>query len=212
MNSTNFGSAKENKDGFNHKCRVCKKKHDKDYYIENQEHIIETTKNWILNNQEEYYNYIYERGKNPSERRKQTLYNQSCKQKLKGYPKEWRDKNKDKVQQYNQQREMHKTHTISKEELKSLYDYADSKCMFCDMTEEFAKYLYGEKLHRDHAYNNGSNGIENCILACKGCNCSKHKKDWDEWFTPDNPIYDEINYNKIKTWLDSFEVTNKQIK
>jgi archaellum component FlaC len=47
MNSKNFGSAKGNKDGFNHKCRKCKKKHDREYYIENQEHIIETTKNWI---------------------------------------------------------------------------------------------------------------------------------------------------------------------
>jgi hypothetical protein len=205
MNSKNFGSAKGNKDGFNHKCRKCKKKHDREYYIENQEHIIETTKNWILNNQEQYYNYIFERGKNPSERRKKTLYNQSCKQKFKGYPKEWARNNKDKVKKYRLNREQHKTHEISKEDLEILYEYAESKCMYCDMTEEYSIYYYGEKLHKDHAYNNGSNGIDNCILACKSCNCTKHTKDWDEWFTPENPIYDEVNYNRIKAWLDIFK-------
>jgi hypothetical protein len=175
------------------------------YYPECKQCSIKRTIKWQEDNPEQYAKLIYERGKNPSKQRLKTLNRQGLKQRLKGYNLEWSRNNPNKLKEYRLKRELNKTHEISKEELKELYEYADSKCMFCDMTEEYAKYLYGEKLHKDHAYNDGSNGINNCILACKGCNCSKHKKDWDEWFTPDNPIYDEVNYNRIKAWLDKFK-------
>jgi hypothetical protein len=191
MDDKHFYTNKSNSiDGYHPECKQCS---------------INRTKKWQEDNPEQYYKLIYERGKNPSEQRKITLNRQGLKQRLKGYTLEWQRNNKDKIKKYRLNREQHKSHDISKEELQKLYEYADSKCMFCDMTEEYSLYYYKEKLHKDHAYNNGSNGIDNCILACKSCNCTKHTKDWDEWFTPENPIYDEVNYNRIKAWLDIFK-------
>jgi 5-methylcytosine-specific restriction endonuclease McrA len=76
--------------------------------------------------------------------------------------------------------------------------------MYCGMTEVEAKQKFNERLHRDHAYNNGSNEIDNCILACKSCNCTKHKRDWDEWYTSELEFYSEERKNKIEQWLNKF--------
>ena len=122
---------------------------------------------------------------------------------MKEYNKEWRRLNKDKIKQYNLERS-HKSHDITNEELLELYDYADHSCMYCGRSENEALEIYNQKLHKDHAYNEGSNGIDNCILACKGCNCRKHTKDWDEWYTEDNPLYDETRFWKITKWLEGF--------
>lgn len=119
--------------------------------------------------------------------------------------KQWRKDNPEKLKGYNADKNQHKHHTIKKKELQMLYEYCEGKCMYCGMTEEYHKYLYNQRLHKDHGYNNGSNGIENCILACKSCNTSKHKEDWDKWYTPDNIVYSEDNYNKIVAWLDGFK-------
>jgi predicted DNA-binding protein YlxM (UPF0122 family) len=116
--------------------------------------------------------------------------------------------NPEKQKQYM---ENHRQHDISTKEWNDTLNVLGHECIYCNISEEDAKKKYGQKLHKDHAYNNGSNGIDNCILACKSCNCTKHTKDWDEWFTPENPIYDEVNYNRIKAWLDSFKVVNKNI-
>lgn len=176
--------------GFTAECKTCTKNR---------------TKKWIEDNQEHYYEYIEYRGKNPSEQRKKTLSERSLKQRLHGYFKEWGRNNPDKLKEYRLKREMHKKHDITNEELQTLYRYANHSCMYCGMIEEFHKYLYNEVLHKDHAYNDGSNGIDNCILACKSCNSSKRKKDWNKWFNPKNPIYDINTYNKIEEWLLNHE-------
>lgn len=100
---------------------------------------------------------------------------------------------------------MHKQHKISKQELAILYNYANNSCMYCGISEAKAKELYRQKLHKDHAVNEGSNKIDNCILACKSCNSSKHKMNWDEWYIPENPIYNIERYNKIRNWLNNWE-------
>jgi 5-methylcytosine-specific restriction endonuclease McrA len=72
------------------------------------------------------------------------------------------------------------------------------------MSEEDAIKKYKNRLHRDHAYNEGSNKIDNCVLACKGCNDSKRKKDWDEWYTEDNKRFSQERFDKIVEWLSKF--------
>jgi hypothetical protein len=52
--------------------------------------------------------------------------------------------------------------------------------MYCGMSEEEAKKEFGCRLFRDHFENEGSNGVDNCILCCKRCSSSKHTKPFEE--------------------------------
>lgn len=115
---------------------------------------------------------------------------------------EWRRQNKDKVKKYNKK---HKKHELSEAELQQIYEYANSSCMYCGITETEAIELYKQRLHKDHAYHNGSDNISNCILCCKGCNSWKKKRNWDEWYTPDKSIFSQDRFDKIKFWIESFE-------
>ncbi|RNB59425.1 hypothetical protein EDM57_04595 [Brevibacillus gelatini] len=127
-------------------------------------------------------------------------------ERIKQLTKDWRQNNREKLKEYRIERELHKKHDISDEELNELYAYCNSSCMYCGITEEESVEKYGHKLHKDHAINDGSNGIENCILACKSCNSSKRNKDWDVWFTTENPKYTQERFVKIKEWLDKFTI------
>jgi len=115
--------------------------------------------------------------------------------------KQWANNNRDKIHEYAERHTKNKSHNISKEELQELYTYCESSCMYCGISEREAISLYGQKLHKDHAYNDGSGGIENCVLACKQCNSSKRDLDWDDWFQPPNLKFDTERFNKIKSWL-----------
>ncbi len=118
-----------------------------------------------------------------------------------GKYKKWQEENRDKIKKYNKSRRLNKSHDISEKEIKAIYKYANNSCMYCGMTEGNSIKIFNQKLHRDHAYNNGSDGIDNCILACKGCNSSKHDSDWDEWYTTKD-FYTEERFIAIKHWLD----------
>lgn len=186
MNDTYYYRNKSSVDGFNPYCIECTK---------------EKTKKWQEDNSERYYEMITHRGKNPSPRRLKTLSERSLKQRLTGYNQKWRKENPEKSKKYNRKRSEEKDHEISDNELNVLYEYANYSCMYCGMTEEYSKYIFGERLHRDHAYNSGSNGIDNCLLACKSCNSTKNHRDWDVWYTPDNIVFDINSFNKIVDWL-----------
>jgi hypothetical protein len=115
----------------------------------------------------------------------------------------WRHTHKDKLREYRENHS-HKHHEITKEELEQLYTYCNYSCMYCGLGEKEAIELYGHRLHKEHALNNGSNGIDNCVLACKQCNIEKNVLDWDQWYTEKNPKYDIERYIKIKEWLERF--------
>jgi hypothetical protein len=181
-----FYTNKTNKnDGLKPYCKECEK--NKNYER-------------ILNNYSDFKLYY----KKYTQGEKHKKYRQKNHEMMKDWLAEWRRQNPDKCKEYRDSRKMHKDHEITEEELKVLYDYADSKCMYCGITEKQAIKKYKQKLHKDHAYNNGSNRIDNCVLACKGCNSDKHDKDWNEWFTSDNPRYTVERYNAIKEWLEMF--------
>jgi hypothetical protein len=194
MDDEHFYNNKSNRiDGYQPNCKKCTAK---------------KMQNWRKENPEDYKKYDKLRNKKLYPSRKKYLTELSKSRTISGKHKEWQKNNPDKLRIYRLYRAMHKTHDITEQELNDLYEFANWSCMYCGLSEWFSIEKYGQKLHKDHAYNNGSNGIENCVLACKGCNCEKHDKDWNEWYIEGNPKYDAEKYDKIKTWLDMFGEEN----
>ncbi|MCE5220179.1 MAG: HNH endonuclease [Clostridium sp.] len=169
--------------GFQTECRKCTSKRSYQYKLNNPE--------WAAIQKEKY-----------RQTESFSISNRKTAQKRREIQKEWQRNNKDKINQYNLERDLHKKHKITKEELDRLYNYANYSCMYCGISELESFRLYHERLHKDHAYNNGSNKIDNCILACKSCNSWKHTKDWDEWYTSDKSIYTQERFDKIQAWLN----------
>lgn len=184
-----------------------KKKANGDEYVYYQPYCKECTKNkssnWIRDNHEKHLKAKNKYNKSKKGRNSRNKYNVVY---LKdGRYLQWQRENKEVVNSYSKNRNKHKSHDISNEELDELYEYCNSSCMYCGLSEEKHKELYSQVLHKDHAYNNGSNGIDNCILACKSCNSSKRDENWDIWYTPDNPKFTEERYVRIKERLDLFK-------
>jgi hypothetical protein len=117
-----------------------------------------------------------------------------------GTRKKWEDKNKDKIRQYNEDRK-HKNHKITKEELKQMYKYFDSSCAYCGISEEEHLKRFKQKLHKEHVDHNGTNGIENCVPACKFCNSSKNTRVFEEWYR-EKEYFSQERYEKVIDWLN----------
>lgn len=188
LNEENFYISKSGKDGFHPYCKICAIRKSKKYQDDNKAKVSEYSKQ-IYKEKEQYYKDKAKRWNNQN-----TEHSKDLKQK-------WRRGNKNKLKDYRIKRLFHKSHDISEDEIRLIYSYSNSCCMYCGITEEEAIEKYQNKLHKDHADNFGSDGIENCILACKGCNSSKHDKDWEEWFINSN-MYDEERKKAIAYWLD----------
>lgn len=172
---------------WNPKCIICVRRNSVDWCMENRERFEKRRR-------ENYWGTA-----------KFKAWKAKNNEEMKSFMQKWRRENKDKVKQYNTKRREHKDHEISKEEIEVLYQYSNYSCMYCGLTEEEHISLFKQRLHRDHAYNYGSNGIDNCILSCKRCNSSKHDKDWDEWYAEKNDNYNEERHMKILCWLNQFK-------
>ena len=88
-----FNKNKGNKDGYDNRCRACKKQH----YEENKERILKRNKQWREENREranEYSKKYYEENK---ERRKQWC------QENKERRKQYREENKERIKQYREE-------------------------------------------------------------------------------------------------------------
>ncbi|PHA03050.1 endonuclease [Bacillus pseudomycoides] len=114
--------------------------------------------------------------------------------------KQWLQNNPDKVKEYHQKYK-DKMFEITNNQWTACKDYFNHSCAYCGMTEIEAQEKFNKGLHKEHATNNGDNDLSNCVTACTGCNSSKHKNDYTEWYISDNTIYDEERMKKIDKWL-----------
>jgi len=127
---------------------------------------------------------------------------------IKQYGKKYRNVNREEANQYNRFRHMHHTHDITNKEWESCKKYFNHRCAYCGLAiENHYIEIKGETFlgdfHKDHVDHLGSNGLENCIPACKSCNCSKHTDTLDEWYNENNPNFTQERYDRIEQWMNS---------
>ena len=101
----------------------------------------------------------------------------------------------------------HKKHEITDDEWLMCKDYFEYKCAYCGLPEDEHKIIHNEQLHKEHAINDGSNGIDNCVPACKSCNSSKRKQDYTDWYVKGNPVFNEERLHRIEEWLEMMNPT-----
>lgn len=119
-----------------------------------------------------------------------------------GKRNEWRENNKDKLNEYVVNRMKNKKHKINNEEWEDCKQYFNNSCAYCGIDEHEAKEIYNNYLHKEHVIHNGANDLSNCIPACKGCNSSKHDSDFNNWYNEENENYTYERLEKIHTWLN----------
>lgn len=130
------------------------------------------------------------------------LYKSNRKRLENGKYREWHRNNKDRVRKYRIYRESNKTHEISKEEWEACKEYFNNECAYCGISNQEAKIVYKNYLHKDHANHQGANDLSNCIPACKSCNGSKYTSDLVVWYT-DKLCFSQERLSKIQKWLES---------
>ena len=192
MDEDNFYRWDHSVDGFHPQCRKCNIERQIKYQKNNIEHVKEYDKQRYLDKPE----YYKENNKKHTALKPEHYRNKE---------REWARNHPDKIKYYSTYREMHKQHDIIEEEWIDCKEFFNYECAFCGIIEEEAKLKYKNKLHKEHAINDGSNEIDNCVPACKSCNSSKRKNDWNIWYNENNPRFNQKRYDKIEEWLNFYD-------
>jgi len=125
-------------------------------------------------------------------------YKKDHREKIVNDYKEWIKNNPDKVKIYGLN---HRSHEITDEEWNNCLKYFDYKCAYCGISEEDHLKIHKQRLHKEHAADDGANDLRNAIPACRLCNSGKHTSDMEEWYMDQNFFTDE-RYNKIIRWIE----------
>lgn len=194
---SNFYKGSNYKDGLRPICKECTKLSSKKYYEKNKQSIVDKRKE----NKEQILDYIKEWQKNNQE-------------KVASYKKKWKKDNPEKVKLGNKlyyskpeikkkmnlhvnlrrARKAKLEATLTKDEWENAKLYFNNCCAYCGTKETLTK---------DHfipVVKKGGYTKENIIPACRSCNCSKNKNDFDEWY-PNQEFYSKETENKILTYL-----------
>lgn len=181
-----YKNIKNGSDGFYPECKKCS---------------VRKSVKWWENNKERYE--INRKRYHKTDKFKEWHKRNNEQQKDKR--KEWFEKNPNKNSEYQARRKQHKQHDITENEWIDCKEFFNNSCAYCGMSEKESLVIYNQRLHKDHAMNEGSNGIDNCLAACKGCNCKKHKEDWYDWYAENNKIFNQERFDKICLWLSLFD-------
>lgn len=190
MNDENFyRSSSETIDGYLTWCKECIKQSAK----KNQEENRERTRKYNRN----YYHMHKDKRLPKIRNRHKIKFNEWQK-----YQREYQRNNKDKIKQYNENRQLHKKHIISKQEWISCKEYFKNCCAYCGMTEEEHRERFNQQLHKEHVDHEGANDLRNCVPSCKECNSKKWKYKLEDWYNEGNPVFNEKRLDKIHKWLN----------
>lgn len=169
---------------YNPECKECTKKR---------------TYKWRENNPE-VYKVHYDKRNRTTEQRKRVYLHSKRRSETKEHRK-WQRQNKDRIKIYIINRQ-NKIHEFSAEEWESCKKFFDHSCAYCGMSEELHKEVHKQQLHKEHVEHNGSNGIDNCVPACRPCNSSKRTYSLNEWYLKQD-FFDTNKLNKICEWLET---------
>lgn len=174
-------------------CKECSKDKSSKWVKENPEHYNETR--YKYRRTEKYREY--EREKNNREYYKK-------------YKKEWRVNNADKMNMFGQLRRSKMKQLkceLSLEDWNKILEKFNYSCTYCGKTEDDCIEEYGQRLHQEHIVpmnKNGSYTKNNIVPACKGYNCSKHDRDFIEWYR-EQEFYDIQKETKVLEHLNNSE-------
>jgi len=177
---------KNTKDGLNSYCIPCS---------------FKKSREWVDNNPDKQKVLLLRKVANKTEVQKQRSRDSARERNLNGKHKKWQQENKDKIKKYREKRLTHKEHEISDFEWASCKVYFNNSCAYCGLSEVKHREIYNQRLHKEHAINDGKNDISNCIPSCKLCNGKKWILDFNDWYIPSNEVYTEQRYLRIINWL-----------
>ena len=187
--------------GFQSECKKCSSNTNNNRQKANYDKYKEYRAEWIekSNNKENVNNTA----------RQWREENQEWKQK---YQLNYYKNNPDKMKIYNQNKQQHKKHNISKTEWENCKRYFNYKCAYCGLPIEEHYFTRNGIIklgdfHKEHVDHKGSNDLSNCVPSCGSCNDHKWKFDFDYWYNTNNERYSQERYDKIIKWLtDDYKV------
>jgi 5-methylcytosine-specific restriction endonuclease McrA len=172
------------------------------YHPECKKCTIAKSSKWIKENPDRHLVSQLKSMKKPENRERRKIAGQKYRDD--GYLNDWYYKNNEKIKIYANNGKT-KIHTITDEELFECKDFFDWACAYCGMSEEDHRTKHKKKLHREHFIDDGPNDITNCVPACVSCNSSKGERDFYEWYTEHQEIYNEDRIIRIEEWLSKFK-------
>lgn len=189
-----YNNKTSKKDGLNSYCIPC---------------VFKRARKWVDDNPLKYAAQNKRKVENRTEEQKEYIRNYKRRE---GYYKEWRSKeeNKKKLKMYNFKKRNSK-HDITKEEWNHCKEYFNYQCAYCGISEEEAKEIMGNVLHKEHVQHDGANDLSNCIPACKSCNSQKWIFEFDEWYSLSNETFSVDKKDKIIKWLTADYKLYKEI-
>lgn len=149
------------------------------YYLKSRDHINEKNKEWRKNNPEKYKAIIKRSRVSSIGKARVKRYKERHKEEIKTYMREYRRKNKEIINRQNLNRHyLKKTNgeKISREQIENLKILQNNRCFYCG--QELTKY------HLDHVIplkKGGEHRINNIVISCPHCNCSKKAMDSKEF-------------------------------
>lgn len=164
----------------------------------------EKSRKWVKNNPERYAKALQKSNARPERKKVVKEYNKRRVEN--GEQAKWQQNNKDKLEKYRMTRS-NKNHTITNIEWEMCKQYFCHRCAYCGLPieEHFWTRKGVSKLgdfHKEHVIHNGNNDLSNCVPSCKSCNCKKIDFDFYDWYSIDNPIYNQERYETIIKWLE----------
>lgn len=152
-----FSTQKMGKNGLQSFCKSCGAKQQKRYRNEHPDRIaiMERKRNQNPNRQEQHRlrNRLHPRNK-----------------------EQHRKQNQERRRLLNNAEGFH-----TDDEIMELYELQDGRCGYCGIP---IFWNVNRDIHEDHMTplsRGGSDWIDNIVLACETCNCSKHDKTREEW-------------------------------
>ena len=177
--------------GLNLPCKQCIKKYNHERYLNNRDEILEISKLYNLEHREAklaYHREYYHKNKEADHARCKRYANTERGRKIINLASRVAT-----ARRRERLRKIKKDFTLK--DWKDCLEYFDNKCAYCG-TEL-------DNLTIEHFIPISSFGETiktNIIPACKSCNCSKNRHDFNEWYIKQE-FYDEDRKQKINEYI-----------